>query len=110
MTLLSHTFPDYHEIHKQVFVRIIELPLQDKLRELRQEHLNALIKVNGVVTRRTGVFPQLRTIKWECANPKCNQILGAFQVVGQDKPTPPNTCPACSKKVFFINDKETVYT
>ena len=32
-------------------------------------HLNCLIRVSGVVTRRTGVFPQLQLIKYDCV--KC---------------------------------------
>ena len=34
--------------------------MSDNLRDIRQIHLNGLIKVTGVVTRRTGVFPQLK--------------------------------------------------
>lgn len=36
------------------------MPLLEKIREIRQTHLNKLIRVSGVVTRRTGVFPQLK--------------------------------------------------
>ena len=43
-------FADYGEIHDEIFVRITDLPIRDNLRELRQVHLNALIKVGGVVT------------------------------------------------------------
>jgi DNA replication licensing factor MCM2 len=50
-------YPDYSNIHDQVFVRVRDLPVEDKLRDLRQVHLNALIKFKGVVTKRTGVFP-----------------------------------------------------
>lgn len=31
-----------------------------------QVHLHALIKVHGVVTRRSGVFPQLKLVKYCC--------------------------------------------
>ena len=31
-----------------------------------QVHLHALIKVHGVVTRRSGVFPQLKLVKYRC--------------------------------------------
>ena len=41
-------------------MRIADLPVSDNLRDIRQQHLNALIKVTGVVTRRTSVFPQLK--------------------------------------------------
>ena len=41
-------------------MRMTDLPVKDSLRELRQTHLNCLVKVSGVVTRRTSVFPQLK--------------------------------------------------
>jgi DNA replication licensing factor MCM2 len=47
-------------------VRIRDLPVEDKLRDLRQIHLNALIKIKGVVTKRTGVFPELQKIFFRC--------------------------------------------
>ena len=36
------------------------MPLVEEIRNLRQGVLNKLIAVRGVVTRRTGVFPQLK--------------------------------------------------
>ena len=56
--LVSEIYPEYNLIHHEIYVRIGGLPVEDKLRELRQVHLNALIKFRGVVTKRTGVFPQ----------------------------------------------------
>lgn len=52
--IVQEIYPDYTEqFHQEIFVRISELPVEDKLRELRQVHLNALIKFKGVVTKRT---------------------------------------------------------
>lgn len=56
--IVQEIFPDYIEFHRELFVRMNDLPVEDKLRELRQVHLNALIKFCGVVTKRTNVFPQ----------------------------------------------------
>ena len=42
----------------------------------RQHHLNSLVKFKGVVTRRTGVFPQLQMVKFNCL--RCHNILGPF--------------------------------
>lgn len=53
-------YEDYGLIQQEIFVRISDLPVVDSLRDLRQFHLGVLIKVNGVVTRRTGIFPQVR--------------------------------------------------
>ena len=59
-------FPDYSQIHNIIYARIKELPVEDKLRDLRQIHLNALIKIRGVVTKRTGVFPEYSRIFYRC--------------------------------------------
>ena len=45
MQVVKHRYPDYDEIHNEIFVRITDLPITDKLRDIRQVHLNALIKV-----------------------------------------------------------------
>jgi DNA replication licensing factor MCM2 len=56
-------YPNYERIHSEVHVRITDLPLGSSLRDLRTSNLNNLVRVSGVVTRRTGVFPQLKYIK-----------------------------------------------
>ena len=38
-----------------------------------------MVRVSGVVTRRTGVFPQLKIIMFDCA--KCGHVLGPFTQV-----------------------------
>ena len=67
--LVNEVYPEYYKIYKQIFIRIKDLPVEDKLRDLRQVHLNALIKIKGVVTKRTGVFPELSECMYKC--PKC---------------------------------------
>ena len=64
--LVSEVYPDYGKIHDQIFVRVRDLPVEDKLRDLRQVQLNALIKIRGVVTKRTGVFPEEKTAYYRC--------------------------------------------
>ncbi|GAX74193.1 hypothetical protein CEUSTIGMA_g1642.t1 [Chlamydomonas eustigma] len=88
-------------------VRITDLPLHDKLRELRSFHLNNLVRVSGVVTRRTGVFPQLRVVMFDCA--KCGHTLGPF-TQNSDTEIKPQHCPNCSGKgPFNVNSSQTVY-
>jgi DNA replication licensing factor MCM2 len=70
-------YPDYERIHAEIHVRITEVPVQYTLRQLRQSHLNSLVRVSGVVTRRSGVFPQLKYVKFDCT--KCGVTLGPFQ-------------------------------
>lgn len=49
-------YPSYDRIHSEIHVRITELPTSLSLRDLRQSNLNCLVRVSGVVTRRSGVF------------------------------------------------------
>jgi DNA replication licensing factor MCM2 len=55
--IVAEIYPDYYKIKDEIFVRIRDLPVEDKLRDLRQLHLNALVKFRGVVTKRSGIFP-----------------------------------------------------
>ncbi|ORZ25194.1 MCM2/3/5 family-domain-containing protein, partial [Absidia repens] len=100
-------YPEYERIHRDIHVRITDLPSANTLRELRQNQLNCMVRVSGVVTRRTGVFPQLKWVKYNCA--KCNQLLGPFyQDIHSEIKI--NSCPSCqSKGPFNVNMEETVY-
>ncbi|KAL1942774.1 hypothetical protein VTO73DRAFT_5014 [Trametes versicolor] len=100
-------YPAYERIHSEVHVRITDLPLASSLRDLRRSHLNTLVRVTGVVTRRTGVFPQLKYVKFDCR--KCGAVLGPFY---QDstREVKISYCPNCeSKGPFHVNSEQTVY-
>jgi DNA replication licensing factor MCM2 len=87
-------------------VRIIDLPISDKLRDLRQGDLNNLVRVSGVVTRRTGVFPQLLSVAYDCGS--CSAVVGPFKVSGAE--IRPDSCPNCSSRgPFRINQQRTHY-
>ncbi|CAN6662980.1 DNA replication licensing factor Mcm2p [Trichomonascus vanleenenianus] len=100
-------YPDYSRIHAEIHVRISGLPTSFTLRDLRQNHLNSLVRVTGVVTRRTGVFPQLKYVKFDC--PKCGAILGPyFQDSNQEVKI--TYCHSCqSRGPFLLNSEKTVY-
>ncbi|KAI0717265.1 MCM-domain-containing protein [Cerioporus squamosus] len=100
-------YPAYERIHSEVHVRITDLPLSSSLRDLRRSHLNTLVRVSGVVTRRTGVFPQLKYVKFDCR--KCGAVLGPFY---QDstREVKISYCPNCEGKgPFSVNSEQTVY-
>ncbi|KAL4080313.1 MCM2/3/5 family-domain-containing protein [Scleroderma yunnanense] len=100
-------YPSYERIHSEVHVRIADLPLSSSLRDLRRSNLNTLVRVSGVVTRRSGVFPQLKYVKFDCR--KCGAVLGPFY---QDatKEVKVSYCPNCeSKGPFPVNSEQTVY-
>lgn len=73
MDTVLEVYPEYSQIHNDIFVRVRDLPVEDKLRDLRQVHLNALIKFRGVVTKRTSVFPQFKEMYFRC---ECGDLKG----------------------------------
>ena len=101
LSVVLISYPHYERIHSEIHVRITDLPSTSSLRELRRVHLNNLVRVSGVVTRRSGVFPQLKYVKFDCR--KCSAVLGPFY---QDasKEVGISFCPACeSKGPFKVN-------
>jgi DNA replication licensing factor MCM2 len=100
-------YPDYERIHSEIHVRIFDLPVHYTLRQLRQSHLNCLVRVSGVVTRRTGVFPQLKYVKFDCT--KCRETLGPFQQESNVE-VKITYCQNCqSRGPFTLNSEKTVY-
>ena len=93
--LVKNMYPNYHNITKEINVRITNLPIVDSLRELRQTHLNTLVKVEGVVTRRTGVFPQLKIVHYNCV--KCSTVIGPY-TQQSSKEIDIGVCPECQSK------------
>jgi DNA replication licensing factor MCM2 len=100
-------FPNYGTVHREVYVRISELPVQESIRDIRQSHMNCLIRVDGVVTRRTGVFPKMSSVKYTCN--VCGYLTGTFMQTDQSE-SRPDTCIECqTKNQWTINQEETVY-
>ncbi|KAL9584913.1 MAG: hypothetical protein Q9203_004467 [Teloschistes exilis] len=105
VTLLH--YPDYERIHSEIHVRISDLPVHYTLRQLRQTHLNCLVRVSGVVTRRTGVFPQLKYVRFDCT--KCGVTLGPFQQESNVE-VRISYCQNCqSRGPFTLNSEKTIY-
>ena len=107
MEVVLSGFEAYDQIHSEIHVRITNLPVVETLRDLRQTNLNTLIRVTGTVTRRSGVFPQLKYVKYDCI--KCGALLGPFY---QDsiKEIKIGRCSNCqSTGPFNINSEQTIY-
>jgi DNA replication licensing factor MCM2 len=71
-------FPSYSMIQDEIYVRIADIPTIDSLRYLRRSHLDKLIRVQGVVTRRSGVYPQLKLAYFECTT--CKNEVGPIAI------------------------------
>ncbi|AGO13321.1 AaceriAFR178Wp [[Ashbya] aceris (nom. inval.)] len=100
-------YPEYTRIHSEIHVRISDFPTIHNLRELREANLNSLVRVTGVVTRRTGVFPQLKYVKFNCL--KCGSILGPYYQDSNEE-IKISFCTNCrSKGPFRTNMEKTLY-
>lgn len=95
-------FPGYHAIRPRIAGRIINLPVTEALRDLRNTHLNRLVRVRGIVTRRTGVFAELRTAWMICT--KCRARVGPFAGPKVPRPT---SCYECQCNGPFLIDTAT---
>jgi DNA replication licensing factor MCM2 len=105
--LVKGMYPNYHNITKEINVRITNLPIVDSLRDLRQAHLNSLVKVEGVVTRRTGVFPQLKIVHYNCV--KCSTVIGPY-TQQSNKEIAVGVCPECQSKGKIITINSPIFT
>eukprot|EP01132_Coremiostelium_polycephalum_P001305 gene1305-1647_t len=107
LLIVLQMFPNYKYIANAIHVRITHLPICHSLREIRQSDLNTMIKVEGVVTRRSSVYPQLKYVKYDCI--KCRAILGPYYQDGSQDVSI-GICPQCqSKGPFVVNSDQTVY-
>ena len=104
LSVVLISYPHYERIHSEIHVRITDLPSTATLRDLRRIHLNNLVRVSGVVTRRSGVFPQLKYVKFDCK--KCGAVLGPFYQEAS-REVSISFCPNCEGKgPFKINQEQ----
>ncbi|KAJ3276612.1 MCM DNA helicase complex subunit [Terramyces sp. JEL0728] len=107
MEVVLAGFENYERIHSEIHVRIANLPAVETLRDLRQIHLNTLVRVTGVVTKRSAVYPQLRLVKYDCV--KCGAVIGPFYQ-DSNREIKAQRCNNCqSKGPFNLNSEETIY-
>lgn len=107
MRIVLRLFEEYDKIRSEIHVRITDFPTIDQIRDLRYNHLNTLVRVSGVVTRRSGVFPQLKLVKYDCG--RCGAVLGPF-VQDLNQEIHINACTSCDGRgPFTINTAQTVY-
>lgn len=106
--IVAEVYPDYCKIHSEIFVRIRDLPVEDKLRDLRQMHLNALVQFRGVVTKRSGVFPQFYKMFLRCV---CGDLKGpTFHPTLAEAKAFAGTCIKCQRAgPYQLDELETVY-
>ncbi|KAM0674143.1 MCM DNA helicase complex subunit [Gurleya vavrai] len=102
--IVKEIFPNYKYIKPKVHIRIKDVPDVENIRSLRNIHLGTLIKVRGVITRRSGIFPQLSIVTYHCG--RCSSDFGPL-IHESDVP---KICINCqSKGPHSINTTETIY-
>ena len=74
--------PGFELIHRQMFVRIRKIAIEDKFRELRINLLNSMVRVRGVVTKRTAILARLWKASYRCL--KCGMRKGPLVLTGGD--------------------------
>lgn len=88
-------------------VAIQGFPVKDPIRELRTSHINKLVMVQGVVTKRSQVFNQVNRLYLRCA--KCGFPTTPFDVAGE-KDLKPGACVECqSRGPWKVDRQKTVY-
>jgi DNA replication licensing factor MCM2 len=107
-------FPSYAAIKSEIHVRVRDVPISDSLRDLRRQHLDSLVKVHGVVTRRSSVYPQLQLAYYTCGT--CKRTQGPYrteQGVGAHGDVSamhmPEQCPNCDVAYFRLHPTMSVY-
>lgn len=100
--VVNSLYPGFEKIKKEAFVRIIEFPLEEKIRELRTGHINNLIKIRGVITRRHQVQSELKVLWYIC---QCGMKLGP-EYVSEESMRKLRRCVACQKTGAFSIDKD----
>ena len=80
------------DTHQTIVVRMAGVATTDKIRDLRQSQLNKFISVSGVVTTRTGVYPQMVKGYYNCM--QCSELIGPRDT-RNNKPVNINNCPNC---------------
>ncbi|MGM5481830.1 MAG: minichromosome maintenance protein MCM [Nanobdellota archaeon] len=91
---------------KNIKARLINLPEDQKIliRNIRAEHINKLITVEGTVRQKSDVRPQVTSAKFEC--PSCGNIINVLQL--DQKFKEPTRCGCGRKGKFRLVDKELI--
>ncbi len=97
---------DLPEDHKPIKVRLSNLSEEQKvfIRNIRAEHLNKLLVIEGTVRQKSDVRPQVTAARFEC--PSCGNIMNVLQLDNKFKE--PNRCGCGRKGKFRLLSKELV--
>ncbi len=82
-------------------MKIVDYPVTENLRDLRKKDIGKIIKIKGVVTKRSAVFSQLKKVYYVCE--RCGDLKGPIYLNTFEKSSI-GACHMCqSKGPFSIN-------
>lgn len=88
-------------------VGIHSYPVREPIRELSCKHLNKLVSIQGVITKRFGVHNQVKRLYLKCS--KCGYPNGPFDVQ-EEEDLKPGACLDCqSKGPWQVDKAKTLY-
>ncbi len=91
---------------KNFHIRFMNLPDQHKMfvRNIRSEHLNKLLVVEGTIRQKSDVRPQVTSARFEC--PSCGNVMNVLQLDSKFKE--PSRCGCGRKGKFRLLSKELI--
>lgn len=108
--IANKMYPVYEKMNAEVFVKVRGIPVDDNIRDLRHVHLNTLVHVRGVITKRSIVFSQLKKITFKCL--RCGQLKGDFFINSFEDRKNLNLgqCTSCQSNGPYVMEKSlTIY-
>lgn len=95
-------FPNYFMIKPNVYGRICNVPVVEEIRSLRNAHLNKIVRIRGVVTRRSMVQSVVEIAHYKCT--LCKALAGPF-----DPNTIVKMCYECQQSKLILDNLRSVY-
>ena len=106
ISIFEISLKDMLQISKTPHIWLSSLPDTEKvlIRDIRSEHIGKLIKVEGIVRRKTDVRPRLLHIEYLCTNPSCPFCEEKLKIPQlEDKARVLKACPKCKSPVDLVH-------
>jgi replicative DNA helicase Mcm len=108
LKIMEETLTQFYSSNEnyKIKVRITSLPISEKLmiREIRSEHINKLVIVEGLVRRKTDVRPKLKAVEYLCTNPDCPYSQEKLIIPQtEEKAKVLKACPRCRSPVAVVD-------
>ena len=106
ISIFEISLKDMLQISKTPHIWLSSLPETEKvlIRDIRSEHIGKLIKVEGIVRRKTDVRPRLLHIEYLCTNPSCPFCEEKLKIPQlEDKARVLKACPKCKSPVDLVH-------